>query len=63
VKNLRLQLSAEDTASHYRMRATETARLAEAASTPEDLQTYLRMTDCWIRLAEQAELRQELVVD
>jgi hypothetical protein len=60
VKNPRLHLSAEDTASHYRMRAADTARLAESASSSDDVHMYLRMTDCWIRLAEQAELRQDL---
>ena len=55
-----LHLAAEDTANHYRARAAETSLLAEAASSAEDLAMYLRMTECWIRLAEQVELRQEL---
>lgn len=57
-----LRLAAEDTAHHYRARAAETARLAEATSSAEDLAMYLRMTECWMRLAEQVELREELAV-
>jgi len=55
-----LRLVAGDTANHYRARAAETARMAEAAPSAEDLAMYLRMTECWIRLAEQVELREEL---
>lgn len=57
-----LRLAAEDTASHYRTRAAETANLAESASSAEDIAMYRRMTECWMRLAEQVELRQELAL-